>query len=56
MAEVTTKIEAILMLQREISAKITAANSPPPRTRTAPKAKSKTATPRPKVDDPISFP
>ena len=56
MAEVTTKIEAILMLQREISAKITAANSPPPRTRTAPKTKSKTATPRPKVDDPISFP
>ena len=58
MAEVTTKIEAILMLQREISAKITAANSPPTRTRTAPKAKSKskTVTPRPKVDDPISFP
>jgi hypothetical protein len=56
MTEVTTKLEAILMLQREISAKITAANSPPPRTRTAPKVKPKTAPTRPKVDDPISFP
>lgn len=55
-AEMTTKIEAILMLQREISAKITAANSPPPRTRKAPQAKAKSVKPRPKVDDPISFP
>ena len=54
--EMAAKVEAILMLQREISAKITAANSPPPRTRTAPKPKPKATKPRPKTDDPISYP
>lgn len=59
-SEVTAKIEAILMLQREISAKITAANSPPPRSRKAAKSKTKTKSgsvnSRPKVDEAIKFP
>ena len=54
--EMAAKVEAILMLQREISAKITAANSPPPRTRTAPKPKPKATKPRPKTDEPITYP
>lgn len=54
--EMAAKVEAILMLQREISAKITAANSPPPRTRTAPKPKTKATKPQPKTDEPITYP
>jgi len=56
MAEVTTKIEAILMLQREISAKITAANSPPPRTRTAPKRNRKLQLPGQRSTTQSAFP
>ena len=61
-SEVTAKIEAILMLQREISAKITAAHSPPPRSREAAKSRTKTkiksgsVNSRPKVDEAIKFP
>jgi len=57
--EMVNKVEAILMLQREISAKITAMNSPAPRTRKAapaPKAKAVKSQPKPRADDPITFP
>ena len=56
LSEVTSKIEAILMLQREISAKITAVTSPKARSRKATKTKPKSIKPRRKVDEPIKFP
>ena len=53
--ELTAKLETVLMLQREISAKITAANSPPPKSRKRP-TPTATAKPRRTSDAPITFP
>jgi hypothetical protein len=53
--ELTAKLETVLMLQREISAKITAANSPPPKSRKRP-TPAATAKPKRTSDAPITFP
>ena len=54
--ELNAKIENVLMLQKEISAKITATNSPPPKSRSRPSTTPPRTTPVRRTDPPISFP